>query len=500
MLFRSLSERIHRNGATLLTSNDTLIEPLSSYVADVENLRKTITSLTRGDASIGLLPVSDPQSTAILKSLEENTTALLPVAKFIHENAASIVAARRDIQALSASSEAGIKEAAGFRHEMQAKVDRASALVSLSALFVLGALASFALLAMVKSRGIKMDAWEAAYRNKKSEKELIDFMQDIAPLESGDLTVRLDQNQNAMSGITGALRASVNGALEVVHDAVSTVKRGAEGVHEVIEQQVRSAGELRDANQRQAGEIQRYAGHVGDIASAMALSADKTIAAADFVARTRSASEEGAQAAGEAQARIAQIRGTMAQVLDSVQQLGGASQEIRNLAATIQTITEHSQVLAVNASLEAARAGEAGLAFQVIAGEVNSLAEEASNALQGIAALALRMHSDSGLAIRAVESTSVDTNEVARLSDAATAKLADVEDLSRQLFDLMSEIRADAVGRGANATELQSSMKRLSELSKVFEESVAEVVSGAQRIDSSMGALKKNVAAFRTNT
>ena len=496
---RVLAERVRRNGSSLLTSSDIRIETLSEYVADVQNLRKTIDSLVKGDPSVGLSPVTDPQSIAILKSLNENSTSLYRVAKFIEENAQGIVTARRSLSSLVSSTETGLKSAGDFSKDMQVKSTNAFTLVYVSILFVLGALGALVLLGLVNSRSARIEAWEGAFQNKKNEKDIIDFMEAILPLEMGDLTARFNSDMGAMEGITGSIRSSVNEAVISLHDAVNTVQTTADGVTDVVTSSVRSSFQMQESNERQATEIDDVVNRVATLTDAISSVTEKTIAAADVTTAARSASTEGVEVVTKTNEKMAQIRANMQDVLKSVKHLGETSHEIGTIVEAIESITDRTQVLAVNASLEAAKAGAAGQGFQIIAGEVNRLSEQSNEALKTITALVQRIQGETGLTIKTVEESTNNVVEGAKLSEIATDKLSTIERLSSELFGLMTEIRSQSESQTTNASEVTQSMDRLAVLSKEFQTSVAEVVAGVQEIDVSMGTLKNTVQTFNTD-
>lgn len=496
---RMLAERVRRNGSSLLTSSSIGIEALSEYVADVQNLRKTVDILVKGDPTIGLTPVSDPQSMAILKSLSENSTGLFRVAKFIEENAPGIVSARQSLSQLVVSTEDGLKYSGDFRKEMQAASTSEFKLVYVSILFILGALGSLLLLGLVNSRTARIEAWEGAFQNKKNEKDIIDFMEAILPLELGDLTARFNADMGAMEGITGSIRSSVNEAVISLHDAVNTVQLTADGVTEVVTTSVRSSFQLQDSNVRQATEIDDVVNRVATLTEAIGSVTEKTIAAADVTTDARKASTEGAEVVTQTNEKMAQIRTNMQDVLKSVKHLGETSHEIGTIVEAIESITDRTQVLAVNASLEAANAGAAGKGFQVIAGEVSRLSEQSNEALKTITALVQRIQGETGLTIKTVEESTNNVVEGARLSEIATDKLSTIEKLSSNLYTLMTEIRAQTESQTVNASEVTQSMDRLAVLSKEFQISVADVVAGVEQIDASMGTLKNTVQTFTTD-
>ena len=495
---RMLAERIRRNGSVLLTSTDIRIEPLSEFSSDIQNLQKTIDTLLKGDGTIGLPPVTDPQVVDVLKTMNENAVGLFRVSKFIEENAQSIVTSRRNLSALAASTETALTQARRFRDNMQSDATNAFKYVYISALFILGTIASLLLLGFVNNRATRREAWESAYKNEMNEQDIVGFMKDIVPLEMGDLTVRFTGDLQALEGITGGLRQSVNEATISLHEAVAAVKATTDDIGEVVTNSVRSSFSLQESNELQAKEIKSAVGLVGSLADDIEVVTDKTLQAADITNAATKASSEGQQIVSQTNEKMEQIRANMQDVLKSVKHLGETSHEIGQIVETIETITDRTQVLAVNASLEAAKAGVAGQGFQIIAAEVNRLAEQSSEALKTIVAMVQRVQGETATTIKTVEESTNNVVDGARLSKIANDKLNELNVQADLLGRIMTEIRSLAESQTTNAGEVRGVMDRLEVLSQNFQKTANSMVDEVQQIDASMGSLRNTVSTFTT--
>lgn len=494
---RLLSERMRRNGANLLTSNEVTIEALPEYTTDFRLLRSSIQALIKGDEVLGMPPVADAQALAILNDFKKPIGDVTKVTDYLEKNGSALVTARRNLQALTVKSEAALKSSSAFSQEMRESSESALGTVYLSAIFVIAALASLALIGLVNNRSTRLEAWESAFKNMRNEKDIIEFMEACLPLEMGDLTVRFNQME-AMDGITGGIRNSVNEAVISLNEAVDTVKQTAEDVSGVVSDSVRNTSEMKRSNERQAQEITDVETRVAELTRAIGEVTERTLEAARATDSARSASAEGARVVSQTNEKMGMIRANMQDVLKSVKNLGETSHEIGDIVGTIEQITDRTQVLAVNASLEAAKAGAAGAGFQIIAGEVNRLAEQSADALRTITALVQRVQGETAVTIRVVEESTNNVVDGARLSEVANTQLEQISTLATGLSSIMTEIRSQAANQTTNADEVRISIERLAVLSREFQSQVAQVVSGVQQIDASMGSLKNTVAIFTT--
>lgn len=494
---RMLSERARRNGSSLLSSSDVRGEPLAEYSTDVESIRRTIDSLVKGNSAIGMTAVVDPHAISILKALNESSVGLFRIARFVDENAAALLTARKSLSALSISSEEALTSVSAFRHDMQAGVESSFSMVYAAALAAALGLLSLFLVGLVHSRATRVQAWIADFTNVGLERSLVDLMYEMQGLEAGDLTTRFT-SMEAYEGPTGGIRSSVNEATIALHDAVSTVKRTAGAVSTVVTESVRGSFLMQDSNERQSEEIVAIVERVTGFTAGIETVSAKTATASTLTEDARVASEEGADVVTQTNVKMAEIRSNMQSVLKSVKQLADSAHDVGEIVTVIDKITDRTQVLAVNASLEAAKAGSAGQGFQVIAHEVSRLAEQANDALRTITALVQRIRTETSMTISAVEESTKNVVEGAKLSDVATEKLSEIQRVSVKLAALMREIGEQSATQGSSATDVAEAMRRLDTLSREFQVNVANMVAGVQEIDASMSVLKDTVSVFTT--
>lgn len=495
---RVLAERLRRNGSTLLVSSDLSIEPLAQFASDFRSLQATVASLSKGDETIGLTAIIDPQLLVSVSAIEAHIAELGRVNEYLEKNAQQMVVARQNLEKLAASTELALKESESFSLDMRDQAAASYQMVYLSVIFVFAALMALALIGLINNRITRTEAWDSAFKNKSNEKDIIDFMVACLPLEMGDLTTRFNDSMEAMEGITGGIRNSVNEAVISLNEAVGTVKRTSEDVSGVVRQSVASATEMSVSNELQFKEINDVESRVAHLSSAIDEVTARTLEAAQFTESARTASMEGARVVSQTNEKMGMIRANMQDVLKSVKHLGETSHEIGEIVGTIEQITDRTQVLAVNASLEAAKAGAAGAGFQIIAGEVNRLAEQSAEALHTITALVQRVQGETGVTIKVVEESTNNVVAGAKLAEIANAQLEIISQLSESLSGVMGVIRSESETQTVNAKEVREAMERLGSLSRDFQSQVSMVVGGVQQIDASMGSLKNTVAIFTT--
>lgn len=493
---RVLTERISRNGANMLTSNSASILPLTEFNSDFSEVKRTLATFWLGDDKTDMAPIESEQATLIMNEMARPIKTIENVVGFVSRNATNLIQARLEVSEMTGIVNKAVSLTDSFTSAMTNKSDQSLAQIYLALGFAIFGLSALALLGLVNNRLTHLEAWEAAYKNKNNEKDIIDFMTEIAPLEMGDLTVGFTNNVVAMEGITGGIRSSVSEAVSSLRTAMSTVLNTTGSVMSNVSDSVESSRDLQNSNDRQSKEIDDVVGRVANLTSAIDQVTNNTIRAADMTTSAKAASDAGVRVVSETNQKMTEIRNSMQDVLKSVKHLGETSHEIGTIVEAIETITDRTQVIAVNASLEAAKAGAAGQGFQVLAGEVNRLAEQSNEALRTITALVQRIQGETASTIRVVEDSTNNVVEGAQLSETANLELSKISHLSEQLQGVMVQIRQQSENQSTNAGSVRDSMDRLSALSNEFQSSVSRMVAGVQQIDASMGTLQSTVAVF----
>lgn len=497
-----LSYRLRHSITVLLTSSSASAQSIGQLNLDFRDIRLTLDALLKGEAAVtgkvSIQALTDPLGIRLVTDMRDLTNQVNEVVKYVADNGQQLVRARRSLQPLISASDESLRQATALASEMTEAAAAKRGLLFAAGATLLVTLFGLGLLAFINNRSTRIDAWDTAYRNKKNETDIITFMEAILPLEMGDLTARFTDDTAAMEGITGGIRSSVNEAVNSLRDAVDTVKGTTSEVTNTVEQSVSSSHDLDESNRRQVSEIGAVVERVGALTLNIDQVTENTQRAAGIMRETRSASDQGVAAVEKTNAKMTQIRGNMQDVLKSVKHLGETSHEIGTIVEAIEKITDRTQVIAVNASLEAAKAGAAGQGFQVLAGEVNRLAEQSNDALSNITALVQRIQGETAGTIRTVEESAENVVEGTALSEAANTELTKISELAEAMYRLMETVRSQSEAQSKDAGEVRASMTKLQELSSQFQSSVQKVVGGVQKIEASMGTLKSTVSIFTT--
>ncbi len=329
--------------------------------------------------------------------------------------------------------------------------------------------------------------------NAANQEAILCLMNELQKVADGDLTVQTTVSND----LTGAIAASVNYTVEALRGLVGQVTHTAEQVAAASNQVKEDAQDLSRSGQLQARRIQdtgqsmlKMSVHSTDVS----ISANKS---ADVARHSVVVAERGARAVEDAVKGMAEIREQIQETSKRIKRLGVSSQEIGEITELISDITEQTNVLALNAAIQAASAGEAGRGFSVVAEEVQRLAERSSAATRQIGALVRMIQDDTHDAAAAMEKSTAGVVEGARLSDAAGASLADIRRVSNQLAELIQHISSSAGHQATLANSVAQDIQNILNESEVIEGRREQALSLFGELSELAELLKSSVSRFR---
>ncbi|MDR2837666.1 MAG: methyl-accepting chemotaxis protein [Azonexus sp.] len=331
--------------------------------------------------------------------------------------------------------------------------------------------------------------------NRENQDAILRLMNELGDLADGDLTVTATVSEN----ITGAIADSINYTIEELRVLVGRINDAASRVTAATEIARQTSAELLDAAERQSSEIQEAGQSVLDMAQSMSEVSGNAMQSAQVARQSLQAAEKGTQAVQDSIKGMNEIRNQIQETSKRIKRLGESSQEIGEIVELISDITEQTNVLALNAAIQAASAGDAGRGFTVVAEEVQRLAERSAEATKQIAAIVKTIQTDTQDAVSAMEQSTQDVVEGAKLSDAAGQALAEIGDVSRNLASLIEGISSSTQSQSDSATDVARLMQ---DILHVTEQTTAGTQRTAQAVDeltALASELKGSVAGFKVD-
>jgi twitching motility protein PilJ len=322
---------------------------------------------------------------------------------------------------------------------------------------------------------------------------ILRLMNEMGDLADGDLTIRTTVSED----ITGAIADSVNYTIEELAMLVSRINDAAGRVTSATQTAQHTSAELLDATERQSHQIEEAGATVQSMAQQMTQSSERALHTAQVARRSLESARKGADAVENTIHGMNAIREKIQETSKRIKRLGESSQEIGEIVELISDITEQTNVLALNAAIQAASAGEAGRGFTVVAEEVQRLAERSAEATKQIAAIVKTIQTDTQDAVGAMENATRDVVEGARLSDAAGQALAEMGQVSMDAAHLIEQISTDTQDQAAEAIRVAETMKDILAITEQTTHGTKQTAESVGQLADLAIELKGSVSGFK---
>jgi twitching motility protein PilJ len=334
---------------------------------------------------------------------------------------------------------------------------------------------------------------EAKQTNDQNQAAILRLMNELQEVADGDLTVQATVTED----ITGAIADSVNYTVEELRGLVGRVTRTAEQVTSASTQAESISHELLEASQKQSREIQETGQAVLEMAMQITDVSRSANESAEVARQSVTAAEQGAKAVEDAIKGMNEIREQIQETSKRIKRLGESSQEIGEITELISDITEQTNVLALNAAIQAASAGEAGRGFSVVAEEVQRLAERSAEAAKQIGALVRTIQTDTHDAVAAMEKSTQGVVEGAKLSDAAGTALSEIRSVSNRLAELIQEISSATEQQATSANGVARNIENILTVTERTQHGTQQTAQSIRELSKLAEELKSSVSRFR---
>lgn len=360
---------------------------------------------------------------------------------------------------------------------------------------LLGAAAFVVIVMMVlwfRASGQRARTERLAAQTESDQQAILRLLDELSSLADGDLTVQATVGDD----ITGAIADSINYAVEALRELVITINQGAILVEDATKQTETSVQALAEASEAQSSQIR----HATEGIQQMAASIDEVSGNAERSSDVARHSVDIAHKGGDAVRRTIEgmntIRETIQETSKRIKRLGESSQEIGDIVELITDIADQTNILALNASIEASRAGEAGRGFAVVADEVQRLAERSSNAAKQIEVLVSTIQANTNEAVVSMERSTTDVVGGALLAENAGAALEEIEQVSNQIATLVQNISSSAREQNEVAQRVLESADKLQIITREADVNSATTAEFISKLSSLASELREAAAGF----
>jgi twitching motility protein PilJ len=433
---------------------------------------------------------------AALRKAEELNQVFSPFANGVQTiitAMADLARAKQGIREVYAASEGLLRQPAQLTAIYQAHSTLQTVYFAGAMVFALLALCALFLLGRVFLDDARRRALQSEEENRRNQEAILRLLDEMGKVADGDLTVQAKVTED----VTGAIADSINFTIEQVRGLVSGITRAADQVTHATGNAQKIATQLLAANQKQSAEIQSTGQSVLLIAQSINQVSDNATQSAKVAKNSLNAAEKGSQAVQNAIRGMDEIREQIQETSKRIKRLGESSQEIGEIVQLITGITEQTNVLALNAAIQAASAGEAGRGFAVVAEEVQRLAERSAEATKHITEIVKSIQQDTQNTVEAMERSTQGVVEGARVADEAGQALHEIEAVSTRLAELIGAISTATQEQAQSAAKVATSMKGILNITQLTTAGTQKTALSAREMITLATELKNSVSGFK---
>ena len=364
--------------------------------------------------------------------------------------------------------------------------------IGVAILFVLSTLAAINLcLPSIQQLKVSLDKMEL--QNRHNQDAILRLLDEMGDLADGDLTVSATVTED----ITGAIADSVNYTIDALRSLVEQINSTTMQVASAAQETQATALHLTDASEHQAQQITEVSSSINQMAGSIEQVSRSASQSSDVAQQSVSLAIQGNSAVKKAIHGMDTIREQIQETSKRIKRLGESSQQIGDIVELINDIAEQTNILSLNAAIQAAMAGEAGRGFAVVADEVQRLAERSSNATRQIDALVKTIQSDTNEAISSMEQSTTEVVAGAKLSQDAGTSLEQIESVSHQLAELINNISDNAKQQATAAVTTSENMNVIQEITMQTSTGTNESAASIGRLLELTNELRKSVSGFK---
>jgi len=488
-----LAERIAHNVDKMLQGQETATEAADQFNRDASLFGSVLDGMLKGDASLQISRVSDSSARASLQEISK-------LFEFVSGSVDEIFQASPDLLKARQAAEGIVVDSPAMMEATNQLADKISTLESERAVTVFTALLcvavilfSGAVIAVQTFRNTQQRLGETDEMNERNQHAILRLLDELADLADGDLTTTATVTED----FTGAIADSINFTIDQLRVLVSQINDTAVKVSSAAEETQSTALHLAEASDHQAQEIAGASAAVNEMAVTIDQVSSNAGESSSVAERSVAIANNGAEVVQNTIHGMDNIREQIQETSKRIKRLGESSQEIGDIVSLINDIADQTNILSLNAAIQASMAGDAGRGFAVVADEVQRLAERSSAATKQIEALVKTIQSDTNEAVISMEQTTAEVVRGANLAQDAGTALEEIETVSQELAELIQNISNAARQQASSAGHISNTMNVIQEITTQTSSGTTATAESIGNLAGMANELRESVAGFK---
>ena len=486
-----IAERILRSIGSVLTGSANSRESADDFSSDTETFASYLNAQLNGSADLGVERINDPEMRDSLTSIQsEYDDVLKSAAATVLKNSSQIVKVRQASSSIFEQSDALLSNL----NKLSGGTGLA---IAIPALGIILALIAFLFcvfkLLVLRGESDKKRVSRLQDEYDRNQNAILRLLDEIADLADGDLRSYATVSED----FTGAIADSINFAIDQLRDLVSRITETSQEVAQYTASTQGITNQLAEASEHQAQEIAGASAAINEMAMSIDQVSSNAEESAVVAERSVKIAANGANVVNRSIEGMDIIREQIQETSKRIKRLGESSQEIGNIVALINDIADQTNILALNAAIQASMAGEAGRGFAVVADEVQRLAERSASATKQIEGLVKTIQTDTNEAVISMEQTTSEVVRGANLSKDAGVALDEIQNVSGNLAKLIANISDAAKLQSASAGHIATTMNVVQEITSQTTTATFDTARSVSELANMAESLRESVSDFK---
>ncbi len=488
-----LAERILGSVNKVLAGDEDSVQAADMFGRDASLFGRVLTAMREGNPAMEISKVTNTEALERLQEIAELFEFVSGSVDEILETSPELFQVRESANTIFTGSQTLLDKASALTSGFENLASSRD--LNSFAGYVLGVLAlgSIILIGLVMVQSTRSRLAETAAKNERNQAAILRLLDEIADLADGDLTVAATVTED----FTGAIADSINYSIDQLRELVETINLTAVQVAAAAQETQATAMHLAEASEHQAQEIAGASAAINE----MAVSIDQVSANASessaVAERSVAIANKGNEVVHNTITGMDNIREQIQDTSKRIKRLGESSQEIGDIVSLINDIADQTNILALNAAIQASMAGDAGRGFAVVADEVQRLAERSSAATKQIEALVKTIQTDTNEAVISMEQTTSEVVRGARLAQDAGVALEEIEKVSKTLAALIQNISNAARQQASSAGHISNTMNVIQEITSQTSAGTTATAKSIGNLAKMASEMRKSVSGFK---